>query len=295
MAKTRKAKGKAKAKVLKVDALHKIKDAEKLLGKGSISIVLIYAEWCGACHRFMKNIWNPSCNKSAKHQRIAIREDMVKNTSLANANFKYLPSLIVVDEKGQMQNFKTPEGDTNAMPTPKDKQELNRIVNVPVLPSASDSPSPSLEAKVEAKAEANQPETLGFVNNTRKLNNTLGLVNNTRRTLGLVNNTRKANNRVNNRPANRLNNRVNTSELLNTPQNTEVIKTNNVLTTVPRVQKNNSIPNGKIYTPTPQIAPSASASAAANDKQKGGANALPAAILGSLAMLLRRKTRKNKI
>lgn len=274
MAKTRKAKGKAKAKVLKVDALHKIKDAEKLLGKGSISIVLIYAEWCDACHRFMKNIWNPSCNKSAKHQRIAIREDMVRNTSLANANFKYLPSLIVVDEKGQMQNFKTPEGDTNAMPTPKDKQELNRIVNVPVLP-ASPSPSPSLEAKaeakVEAKAEANQPENLGFVNNTR-------------RTLGSVNNTRKAKNRVNNRPANRLNNRVNNAELLNTPE------TNNVLTTVPRVQKNNSIPNGKIYTPTPQIAAKSS-----NDKQKGGANALPAAILGSLAMLLRRKTRKNKI
>jgi thiol-disulfide isomerase/thioredoxin len=271
MAKTRKAKAKgkasAKAKVLKVDAAYKIKGAEKVLNNGSITFVLIYAEWCGACHRFMKNIWNPSCTKSAKHQRIAIREDMVRNTSLANANFKYLPSLILVDEKGQMQNFKTPEGDTNAMPTPKNKEELNRIVNVPVLPASS----PSLEAKTD------EPETLGFVNNTRKMNNTLGLVNN----------TRKANNRVNNRPANRLNNRVNNAELLNTPQ------TNNVLTTVPRVQKNNSIPNGKIYTPTPQIAPESLA--AANDKQKGGANALPAAILGSLAMLLRRKTRKNKI
>jgi len=106
MAKTRKTK---RAKVLKVDADHKIKEMEKLLAKGSITIVLIYAEWCGACHRFMKNIWNPSCSTSARHQRIAVREDMVKNTSLANANFKYLPSLIVVDEKGQMQNFKTPE------------------------------------------------------------------------------------------------------------------------------------------------------------------------------------------
>jgi len=284
MAKTRKAKGKAnaKAKVLKVDALHKIKDAEKLLGKGSISIVLIYADWCGACHRFMKNIWNPSCNKSAKHQRIAIREDMVRNTSLANANFKYLPSLIVVDEKGQMQNFKTPEGDTNAMPTPKDKQELNRIVNVPVLP-ASPSASPSLEAKEEAKAEANQPENLGFVNNTRR---TLGSVNNTRKANNRVNN--RLANRVNNRPANRLNNRVNTL----VPNNRGAVNTltTNVLTTMPRVQKNNSIPNGKIYTPTPQFTAKSS-----NDKQKGGANALPAAILGSLAMLLRRKTRKNKI
>jgi thiol-disulfide isomerase/thioredoxin len=265
-----KAKAKAKAKVLKVDAVHKIKDAEKLLKNGSISVVLIYAEWCGACHRFMKNIWNPSCSNSAKHQRIAVREDMVRNTSLANANFKYLPSLILVDEKGQMQNFKTPEGDTNAMPTPKNKEELNRIVNVPVLPLSSLSPSASSEAKAN---------TLGVVNNTRKANgvNTLGVPNNRVNTLvpnNRVNNTRKAN-------------RVNTLGAVNT-------LTTNVLTrNAPRVQKNNSIPNGKIYTPTPQIAPAAASSATATaEKQKGGANALPAAILGSLAMLLRRKTRR---
>lgn len=250
-----KAKAKAKAKVLKVDAVHKIKDAEKLLKNGSISVVLIYAEWCGACHRFMKNIWNPSCSNSAKHQRIAVREDMVRNTSLANANFKYLPSLILVDEKGQMQNFKTPEGDTNAMPTPKNKEELNRIVNVPVLPLSSLSPSASSAAKA----------------------NTLGVPNNR------VNNTRKVNNNVNTLGV--PNNRVNTLGAVNT-------LTTNVLTrNAPRVQKNNSIPNGKIYTPTPQIAPAAASSATA-EKQKGGANALPAAILGSLAMLLRRKTRR---
>ena len=274
-----KGKGKGKAKVLKVDAAHKIKDAEKLLKNGSISVVLIYAEWCGACHRFMKNIWNPSCSNSAKHQRIAVREDMVRNTSLANANFKYLPSLILVDEKGQMQNFKTPEGDTNAMPTPKNKEELNRIVNVPVLPL---SPSASSEAKAN---------TFGVVNNTRKANGVNTLAPNNRvNTLAPNNrvNTLVPNNRVNTlAPNNRVNNtrkanRVNTLGAVNT-------LTTNVLTrNVPRVQKNNSIPNGKIYTPTPQIAPESLDA----EKQKGGANALPAAILGSLSMLLRRKTRR---
>jgi hypothetical protein len=134
MAKTRKAKAKmSKGKVLKVDSADKIADMEALLGKGSITFVLIYADWCGACTRFKQNIWNPMCQKSAAHSRVAVRDDMVKNTSLASANFDYLPSLVVVDENGKMQSFKTPEGkDTHAMPTPQSLQEMNTIVNVPV-------------------------------------------------------------------------------------------------------------------------------------------------------------------
>jgi hypothetical protein len=58
---------------------------------------------------------------------------MIKGTSLANANFDYLPSVLIVDEAGQLQSFKTPEGkDTNAMPTPKSLSDMKRIVNVPV-------------------------------------------------------------------------------------------------------------------------------------------------------------------
>jgi hypothetical protein len=73
------------------------------------------------------------CEKSAAHSRVAVRDDMVGKTSLASANFDYLPSLVVVDENGRMQSFKTPEGKvTNAMPTPQSLQEMNTIVNVPV-------------------------------------------------------------------------------------------------------------------------------------------------------------------
>jgi hypothetical protein len=140
MAKTRKAK--SKGKVLKVDSADKIAEMESLLGKGSITFVLIYADWCGACTKFKKNIWNPMCQKSAAHSRVAVRDDMVGKTSLASANFEYLPSLVVIDENGKMQSFKTPEGkDTHAMPTPQSLQEMNTIVNVPVGPVGPVGPS----------------------------------------------------------------------------------------------------------------------------------------------------------
>jgi len=131
MAKTRKVK--AGKKVLKVDAKHKIPQFEAQINSGTINFVLVYADWCGACHRFMDNIWNPMCKGKAKHNRLAVRDDMIKGTSLANANFEYLPSVLIVDEAGELQSFKTPEGkDTNAMPTPKSLEDMKRIVNVPV-------------------------------------------------------------------------------------------------------------------------------------------------------------------
>jgi thiol-disulfide isomerase/thioredoxin len=128
--KTRKA---AKGKVLQVDSKNKIPKFELELKNSTINFVLVYADWCGACDRFKKNIWNPMCKGAAKHNRMAVRDDMIKNTSLANAKFDYLPSLLVVDENGQLQSFETPDGETNAMPTPKNISEMKRIVNVPVM------------------------------------------------------------------------------------------------------------------------------------------------------------------
>jgi hypothetical protein len=152
--KTRKVKA---TKVLKVDAKHKIPKFEQQIKGGTINFVLVYAEWCGACHRFMDNIWNPMCKGKARHNRMAVRDDMIKNTSLANANFDYLPSVLIVDEAGQLQSFKTPEGkDTNAMPTPKSLNDMKRIVNVPVV---------NITNSLNGKSVANRKNT-PFVRNS---------------------------------------------------------------------------------------------------------------------------------
>lgn len=126
-------KRKSSKSILRVKSASDIKKMERSLGNGAINFVLIYADWCGACHRFKKNIWNPMCKGPAKHNRVEISNDMLQNSSLRNAKFDYLPSLIVVDEAGNVQSFKTPEGkDTNAMPTPQTLADMKRIVNVPV-------------------------------------------------------------------------------------------------------------------------------------------------------------------
>ena len=154
MAKTRKVK--AGSKVLKVDAKHKIPEFEAQIKAGTINFVLVYADWCGACHRFMDNIWNPMCKGKAKHNRLAVRDDMIKGTSLANANFDYLPSVLIVDEAGELQSFKTPEGkDTNAMPTPKSLGDMKRIVNVPVSSVSNRVPTPFVRSSSPTRVITN--------------------------------------------------------------------------------------------------------------------------------------------
>ena len=145
-----------------VDSVSKIPALEKMLKSGGLTIVLVYADWCGACSRFKQNVWGPSCKENALHNRIGVRDDMVRKTSLANAKFDYLPSLLVVDEKGEMQEFKTPEGKaTNAMPTPKSVEEMSRVMNVSLKPVANRTPtpypSPSQNTPMETKTPTPYP------------------------------------------------------------------------------------------------------------------------------------------
>lgn len=129
---------KSSSKVLKVDSLSKIPQLESILKDGKVTIVLVFADWCGHCHKFQKDIWEPMCKKEAIHNRVAVRDDMLKNTSLANTKFNYLPSVLVVNEKGEAETFTTPDGEpTNAMPTPKNQEDMERVVNVPLTEPGS--------------------------------------------------------------------------------------------------------------------------------------------------------------
>jgi len=126
-----------KNSVPRIDSISKVPVLEGMLGNGSVTFVLVFAEWCGACKKFMKNVWGPMCKKGAIHNRIAVRDDMVSKTSLSGTKFNYLPSIIVVNEKGDAETFMGPEGITNAMPTPRTEEEMVRVVNVSLTNTAA--------------------------------------------------------------------------------------------------------------------------------------------------------------
>lgn len=126
---------------LDVDSSTKLGMMQALMGKaksGVVSYVLVYAPWCGACRKFRKNIWDPSMRFPARHNRIAIRDDVFNNSPFAKKvpDLKYLPSMILVDEKGDVQVNAAPEGPTNILPTPTSVNQLVKMANVNVKPLA---------------------------------------------------------------------------------------------------------------------------------------------------------------
>jgi thiol-disulfide isomerase/thioredoxin len=172
--------GKKKSSVLKVDMESKIPALEKILKNGKVTIVLVFADWCGHCQTFKKDIWNPMCQKEAVHNRVSVRDDMIGKTSLKKANFEYLPSVMVVNEKGELENFpspqdanRSPEGKfTNVIPTPKTLEEMTRIVNVPLKQASATGMSQNKNMNMENEnMNINGMKTQkGFYNENESMN-----------------------------------------------------------------------------------------------------------------------------
>jgi hypothetical protein len=137
-----KSKGKGKGKTIKMGRISSPVDVrsktdvagfEKLLEKGPLTIVLVYADWCGACHRFKENKWNNVLSMKNRTMNISsVREDMLGETSLANAKVPHYPTLLLVGKDKKPAEFTMPNGEvTNALP-PEAKENVSQIVQTPV-------------------------------------------------------------------------------------------------------------------------------------------------------------------
>lgn len=107
---------------------------EGILGLGPITLVLVYADWCGHCTRFKKDMWNEVSNMPNKTINTAsVHYDMLDKTSLAGSKIDGYPSLLLVGKDKKPAEYTSPEGNvTNAIPTPATKEQLTQIVNTPV-------------------------------------------------------------------------------------------------------------------------------------------------------------------
>ena len=105
---------------------------EKLLGNG-LTIVFVYADWCGHCKTFKQNTWNKVVNMPSRTLNISsVRDDMLSKTSLASAKINGYPSLLLVGDDKRPAEFTSPEGEpTNAMPNTEIKTLETMLKTMP--------------------------------------------------------------------------------------------------------------------------------------------------------------------
>jgi len=121
----------AKSKKRSVDVRSKkdVADFEKMLSMGPITLVLVYADWCGHCQHFKKDIWNDLQNMPNKKINLAsVHYDQLPNTSQRDAKINGYPSLLVIGNDKKAASFKEENEVTNALPDSRNKEMLEKMV-----------------------------------------------------------------------------------------------------------------------------------------------------------------------
>lgn len=115
---------------------------ESMLQNGPMAVVLVYADWCGHCDKYTKNVWNPLKSIKNKTMNMAsVHYDQLENTSLSNAKLEGYPSVLVVGKDKIPATFNSESGNTNAMPTSNDVSTMKRLVTSPVSTLSSNASS----------------------------------------------------------------------------------------------------------------------------------------------------------
>jgi hypothetical protein len=147
-----------KPRVLDVRSRGAVKAFENLIVQGPLTLVYVNAKWCGACHRFNKEVWSPLTKLKNKGLNLAsVDSEYINKTSLANVPRKFFPTLMLVGRDKKPAEFKDENGQpTNAMPRKEslteDRETLSALVQAPM-----NHPLANANANTEAKEEALGP------------------------------------------------------------------------------------------------------------------------------------------
>lgn len=92
---------------------------KKLIEKHDITLVLVWADYCGHCGVYKDKVWNKlKAIKGKKAGLASIHYDQVEKSPLSGAKYKGYPSVIQVMKNGKMKVLKDEDGKpTNSMTT----------------------------------------------------------------------------------------------------------------------------------------------------------------------------------
>lgn len=104
---------------------NQLNELKKRIASGPLTLVLVYADWCGHCTRFKPMMEQLEHCPGRSIQTARIRDDMFPKSTLSSEKIDGYPTLMLVKKNGKVQKFKTESGElTNAVP---DHTNLNKM------------------------------------------------------------------------------------------------------------------------------------------------------------------------
>ena len=117
--------------MLDVRSEDQIPELRQLILNGPTVYVLIHADWCGHCHRYMPKFKELAKTPGRVANMAAVHHDMVEKVpELKNAKITGYPSVVKVEPTGKVEDYKvpgTPET-TNVVPQMNDPKVMKELV-----------------------------------------------------------------------------------------------------------------------------------------------------------------------
>lgn len=119
-------------------------DAGKLnsvIKNGNTTLILIYADWCGHCHKYIPTWTDLEKTPGRKANMARVHYDMQEKVpAIAEAKIQGYPSVVKVLPSGELEEYETPESEepTNAVPAMRDMSEMKKELTA-ALPASANS------------------------------------------------------------------------------------------------------------------------------------------------------------
>jgi thiol-disulfide isomerase/thioredoxin len=133
-------------------------ELEKRIAAGPITLVLIYADWCGHCQRFKPMMEQLESCPGRSVQVARVRDDVLPNSPLANIPNEGYPSLMLINQDGTPATFKNNEGKTtNVIPDHTDMVKMTTLVRNAGTPEGLNLVNGSASGNANSIQEMSEP------------------------------------------------------------------------------------------------------------------------------------------
>lgn len=140
-------KAKPAAQSLNIQSKAMTKSLDKVLSNGCGTVVVILAQWCGACKRAMP-MWQKQLKKKNQKNLVLLDNELLPNTSLSSLNITHFPSTFEIPAGGK----------PTLLENPQDLESMDTLVNSN-SPSAPSLPPPTVISASEFINKNNSPKS----------------------------------------------------------------------------------------------------------------------------------------